>query len=77
MQYMELRDTVPLVMGARVMNSLMLQVPAIMHSASGLVTHTARPQASTSNMPAAQGVPTARPVWAAAASVTPPQIWAE
>ena len=56
------------------MYSLMDQVPAIMHTLVGSVTPAAMAQALMSNMPPMTGVPAFRPHFAAASSVTKPQI---
>ncbi len=59
--------------GLSEMNSLMLQVPAIMHIFSGVVTPVPMQQAATSQSPPATGVPSTKPVSRAAFAVTVPQ----
>ena len=62
----------PSIMGWSEINSLMLQVPAMVTSSSGVVMSAATAQASMSNMPPATGVPSGRPVSLAASALILP-----
>ena len=74
---MEFIITLPSVMICLQMYSLMLHVPAIIHTRSSFAASTAIAQASMSNIPPATGVPALSPVNAATSLVMYPHISVE
>ena len=76
-QNMEFNATVPFNTGSFRINSLILHVPAIIHISSSPQSPDAIPQAFTSNIPAATGVPSGSRVFSLASFVTYPHMSAE